>query len=114
MRIESSVTSVSWIPREAVKGITRLPWDFGVTHYDMPPPDVLEDGMLDQLVASDAIRFANELRAFVDVEDGRITGHGHAGQGRIGTTHMRLGGMGLRFPGVSFPDLRPEPQLGET
>ena len=39
MRIESSVTSVSWIPSEAVPGVTRIPFEAGVMHYDDPPPD---------------------------------------------------------------------------
>ena len=42
-RIESSVTSVSWIPRDAITGLTKLPFDLGVAHYDLPPPDVMTD-----------------------------------------------------------------------
>src|SRR5437773_2750154 len=86
MRFESSVTSVSWIPREAVEGYTRLPWDLGIAHYDMPPPDTLDD--LPGLLASDAARLANQLRAWVEVEDGRITRRGQAGRGLIGRTRM--------------------------
>jgi Cyclic nucleotide-binding domain len=111
MRIESSVTSVSWIPREAVEGIPRLPWEFGITHYDLPPPDVIEDP--ESLLASDAARFANELRAWIEVEDGRIISSGHAGRGHIGATRMRLGGMRIQFCAVSFPDLRAEPEVGD-
>ena len=111
MRVESSVTSVSWIPREAVEGITQLPWEFGITHYDLPPPDVIED--VERLLASDAARFANELRAWVEVWDGRITGYGHGGRGHVGATRMRLGGMRIQFCAVSFPDLRAEPEVGD-
>ena len=112
MRIESSVTSVSWIPREAIEGMVKLPFELGVAHYDLPPPDRLED--LDGLLAASAIRFANELRAFVEVDaDGRITGHGHLGRGHMGHTRMRLAGLGVRFMGVSFPDLRGEPEVGD-
>jgi hypothetical protein len=32
MRIESSVTIISWIPSAAITGLTRLPFDLGVTH----------------------------------------------------------------------------------
>ena len=39
VRIESSVTSISWIPSEAIIGMTKLPFAFGVAHYDDPPPD---------------------------------------------------------------------------
>ena len=35
MRIESSITSVSWIPSEAIKGMTKMPFEVGgVAHYD--------------------------------------------------------------------------------
>jgi hypothetical protein len=74
MRVESSVTSVSWIPREAIEGYTRLPWDLGIAHYDLPPPDVLAD--LEGLLTSDAARFANELRGWIEVQDGQITDYG--------------------------------------
>lgn len=43
-RIESSVTSLSWIPREAVEGINRLAFRLGISHYDPPPPEGLEVG----------------------------------------------------------------------
>jgi cyclic nucleotide-binding protein len=112
MRIESSVTSVSWIPREAIEGMTKLPFELGVAHYDLPPPDRLDD--LEGLLANSAVRFANELRAFVEVDDdGRITGHGYLGRGHMGHTRMRLAGVGLRFAGVSFPDLRGRPEVGD-
>jgi hypothetical protein len=112
MRIESSVTSVSWIPREAIEGMVKLPFELGVAHYDLPPPDRLDD--LEGLLANSAVRFANELRAFVEVDDdGRITGHGYLGRGHMGHTRMRLGGVGLRFAGVSFPDLRGRPEVGD-
>jgi hypothetical protein len=39
MRVESSVTAVSWIPSEAIQGMTRLPFEMGLAHYDEPPPD---------------------------------------------------------------------------
>ena len=70
MRIESSVISVSWIPREAIEGVVKLPFELGVAR-DLPPPDRLDD--LEGLLGS-SIRFANELRAFIEVDDdGRVT-----------------------------------------
>ena len=77
MRIESSVTSLSWIPSEAIKGMTKLPFERGVTHYDKPPPDVIDD--LEALRRADRFRFANVLRAWIEVEDGRVVGHGYTG-----------------------------------
>jgi hypothetical protein len=110
MRIESSVTSVSWIPSEAVRGMTKLPFEMGMAHYDPPPPDVLTD--LEALREADGFRFANELRAFIDVEDGKIVWHGHLGKGHIGSTKIRLGGKQMNFAAVPFPDLRPDPDVG--
>jgi hypothetical protein len=43
MRIESSVTSLSWIPLGATEGFTRLPFGLRVAHYDPPPPEALDD-----------------------------------------------------------------------
>ncbi|CAN5368110.1 hypothetical protein BH20ACT9_BH20ACT9_04600 [soil metagenome] len=111
MRIESSVTSVSWIPSEAVTGVTKVPFELGLSHYDQPLPDVLGD--LDALRVADRFRFANELRAWVEVSDGRVTAHGHVGHGHIGSTTVRLGGRSMTFAAVAYPDLRPEPEVGD-
>jgi Cyclic nucleotide-binding domain len=111
-RFESSVTAVSWIPSEAITGPSKIPFELGVTHYDEPPPDRLED--LDALRTSDRFREANELRAFVEVEDGRIVNAGHLGQGHIGATTVRVGPAALRFPAVQLPDIVAEPEIGDS
>ena len=108
-RYESSVTSISWIPSEAVEGMTKLPFEMGVAHYDEPLPDVVED--LDALRRADAFRFANELRAWVEVDDGAIVRYGQAGQGHIGSTTVRVGRRAMVFPAVPFPDIRPDPEV---
>ena len=108
-RIESSVTAISWIPSEAISGPSKVPFELGVTHYDAPPPDHLED--LEELRRSDRFREANELRAYIDVEDGRIVGHGHLGRGHIGATTVKIGRAAIRFPAVQLPDIRPEPEV---
>lgn len=111
MRVESSVTALSWIPSEAVKGATKLPFESGIAHYDEPPPDALGD--LEELRQADRFRFANELRAWIEVEDGRITGFGQSGGGLIGSTTLRLGGRSATFRAVPLPDIRPEPLVGD-
>jgi hypothetical protein len=111
-RHESSVTAISWIPSEAIEGLTKVPFELGITHYDDPPPDRIED--LAELRRTDRFREANELRAFVEVEDGRIVGYGHLGQGHIGATTVRLGPAAIRFPAVQLPDIRPEPEIGAS
>ena len=111
-RFESSVTAVSWIPSEAITGPSKIPFELGVTHYDTPPPDRLED--IEQLRTSDRFREANELRGFVEVEDGRIVRAGHLGKGHIGATTVRVGPAALRFPAVHLPDIQAEPEVGPT
>ncbi len=111
-RFESSVTAVSWIPSEAITGPSKVPFELGVTHYDEPPPDRLED--LEELRTSDRFREANELRAFIDVEDGRILNAGHLGKGHIGATTVRVGPAALRFPAVHLPDIQAEPEVGAS
>jgi Cyclic nucleotide-binding domain len=111
VRIESSVTSVSWIPLNAIEGLVKMPFEMGVAHYDLPPPDQL--GNLEELIASSSIRFANELRAWIEVDGSRVTGHGYAGRGHMGHTRMRVGGLNLTFCGIAFPDLQGRPEVGE-
>jgi hypothetical protein len=109
MRITSSVTSVSWIPSEAITGPVRLPMDIGVGHYDDPPPEQLDD--VAAFVATDRCRFANELAAWVEVDDaGRIVDAGYEGGGHVGGTSMRLLGRTLTIPGVGYPVLQADPE----
>ena len=113
MRIESTVTSISWIPSEAITSLaTKLPFEAGIAHYDEPPPDVVHD--LEGLRRADRFRFANQLRAWVEVRDGRIVDHGHDGGGLIGSTTLRLGGRETTFQAVALPDLRPPPRVTAT
>ncbi len=113
-RHESSVTAISWIPAEAVEGPSKIPFELGVTHYDVPPPDRIGPGDLEELRTSDRFREANELRAYVDVEDGRIVGHGYLGGGKIGATTVRLGPAAIRFAAVHLPDIQKDPEVSET
>ncbi len=111
-RFESSVTAISWIPSEAITGPSKIPFELGVTHYDAPPPDRLED--LEALRTGDRFREANELRAFIEVEDGRIVKAGHLGQGHIGATTVRVGPAAMRFPAVQLPDIQAEPEVSDS
>ena len=104
MRIESSVTSISWIPSEAVEGLPKLPFTFGVAHYDDPPPDRVDH--IETMHRADLFREANELKAWVEVEGGKIVDHGHAGRGRIGLTRLKLGSKDIAVPAVAMPTLQ--------
>jgi hypothetical protein len=109
MRHESCVTSLSWIPSEAIEGGTRLAFDAGFAHYDDPPPGELDS--VEELRRADRFRFANVLRAWIDVnESGQITGAGYGGGGLMGSTTIRLGGLRYRFQAVQLPDLQRDPE----
>src|ERR671936_555917 len=90
MRIEKTVTAISWIPSEAIEGLPKVPFELGIGHYDEPPPDRLEPGDLPRLRDEDRFREANHLKAWVEVEDRRIVGHGHEGEAYVGWTTLAL------------------------
>ena len=77
MRVSATTTSLSWIPSESVWGPLKLGFDLGLSHWDEPMPDRISG--VDEVQAlhdTGRFRFANILQAWVDIEDGRIVGHG--------------------------------------
>ena len=112
MRHTSSITSLSWIPSEAIEGSMRLAFDAGFTHYDPPPPDLIED--LEALRLADRFRFANRLSAWIEVDDkGIITDCGYDGGGSMGSTTVKVGPLMRTFEAVALPDLCLEPERGD-
>jgi hypothetical protein len=112
MRIEKSVTAVTWIPSEAIEGMPKLPFELGMTHYDQPPPDRLAPGQLEELRDADRFREANQLKAWVEVDDGKIVDSGYSGGALVGTTNVKLGPKTVGFPGVKYPLIQAEPEVG--
>jgi hypothetical protein len=109
MRIEKSVTSITWIPSEAISGMPKMPFEMGVTHYDDPPPDRIES--LEELRQRDTFREANELRGWVDFDDGKPSAYGYSGDAHLGVTRVKLGRRELAFPAVKYPLLQAEPEV---
>jgi Cyclic nucleotide-binding domain len=114
VRIESSVTAISWIPSDAIGGMPKLPFELGVARYDEPPPEHLEEGDLERLRAEDRFREANRLAAWIDVEDGKIVDQGYEGTGLVGSTTFSLGVTDITIPGVAFEVLRQEPEAQDN
>ena len=116
MRVESSVTSVSWIPSDSVSGLYKAGFAAGASHPDDPPPDVIEDlAGLDELFAAERFRFANHLAAWIEVQDGRIVDARYAGRGYISRTRFGWGPQReVTFQPTPFPDLRTDPELTAT
>src|SRR2546430_7122047 len=61
MRVESKVTSISWIPSEAVEGLPKVPFTMGIAHYDDAPPDRLVD--IDLMHRADQDRKSTRLNS---------------------------------------------------
>lgn len=111
MRIRSSVTSISWIPSEAVSGAYKLPFSMGIARYDPPPPEAFAGlGTLRELADDDRFRFANWLSGWIDVDGGRVVGAGLDGDGVVSSTTLRLGVGSITFAPTIYPALRPEPE----
>jgi hypothetical protein len=114
MHIEGSVTAISWIPSEAIEGLPKLPFEFGIGHYDEPPPDRVDGPEdLEQLRDADRFREANLLHAWIEVEDGAIVGSGYFGGGLVGSTTFKLGPKSIVVPGVGFEVLRAKPEMSD-
>lgn len=111
MRVESSVTSLSWIPSEAVTGVMKATFAAGLSHYDAPPPGQLGD--VAALRDADAFRFGNVLRAWAEFDGSTPVSFGQDGGTLMGSTTVRLGPLDATFAGVAMPELRPEPEVGD-
>jgi hypothetical protein len=110
MRIDASAVAITWLPFEALDRIGVIPLELAVAHYDAPPPDVVPD--LDELRRQDAFREANELRAWIEVDDDEIVDYGQTGRSLIGDG-PELEAQQVSFPAVEFPAIQPEPELGD-
>lgn len=112
VRHSGSITSVSWIPSEAVEGSQRLAFDAGMAHYDKPLPEQIDD--LERLRDEDRFRFANVLSAWVEVDGrGRIAGCGYDGGGMMGSTSVRVGPVTRTFEAIGLPDIAKSPERGD-
>jgi hypothetical protein len=115
VRIEGSVTSISWIPSEAVTGLTKGLFETGITHYDAPPPDEIGPDVvatLDELAATDGFRFANHLAAWATFgDDGAVVDAGYQGGGHMGSTTIRVGKQ-ITAAAVALPARQREPEKG--
>lgn len=114
MRIESSVTAVSWIPSEAITAkMFKMPMEMGVSHYDEPLPDHIDD--LIALRDADKFRIGNVLKAWINTSDaGEILSYGYEGGAVIGSTTLKLGKKGITFAATAYPDIQQEPVVTET
>ena len=115
MRIERSITTVSWIPSDLLEGMGKIATRMKMAHHDPPPPDPLGADVpatIEDLRVDDRFRFANQLRAYIDVDnDGKIVGHGYCGSGVIGATTVGLGVGSITIPAVKLDDQQSVPEV---
>ncbi|HKH31086.1 MAG TPA: hypothetical protein VKA45_08545, partial [Gaiellaceae bacterium] len=111
MRIESSVTAITWLPFSVLDAMPDLPLGIAVAHFDEPPPQPLCD--VDRLRAADAFREANELQAWISVEKGGIVDHGRGGRTLVPGARIDRATDQIAFPAVEFPVLRPQAEVGD-
>lgn len=78
-------------------------------HYDPPPPLSITD--LESMRRKGEFRFANLLRAWIDVEDGKITDYRYAGGVVMGLTPITVGGLRVLLPTKGNPEIRHSPQV---
>jgi len=91
----------------------KVPFELGIGRYDEPPPDRIGEGDLEKLRDADRFREANLLRAWIEVEEGRIASCAHEGGGLVGSTTFRFGPKDVVVPGVAFETLQPDPEVGD-
>ena len=115
-RYERSINTVSWIPSDLLEGMGKLATRMKMARQDPPPPDPLGADIpaaIEELRIADRLRFANQLRAFIDVDDAnQIVNFGYCGGGVIGATTVGLGVGSITVPAVKLDDRRSEPEVG--
>ena len=112
MRIERTATSISWIPSDSIPGLMRVPFERRLMHYDPPPPLTLAD--LDGMRRRGEFRFANELRAWIDVEDGTVRDCGYSGGLTMGLTPITAGPLRVMLPTKGNPEIKRTPQVTDS
>jgi len=109
-RIDRQASTISWIPSDSIPGLIRFPFEKGVMHFDPPPPLTLVD--VDAMQRRGEFRFSNRLEAWIDVEGGKITDCGYAGDGLIlGLTPITAGPIRVLLPTKANPVIRHAPQV---
>jgi len=81
----------------------------GLMHYDPPPPLTVTD--LEAMRGRGEFRFANILRAWIHVQDGKICDYGYAGGVRMGLTPITAGPLHVMLPTKPNAVIQHSPQL---
>ncbi len=113
MRVEGSVTAISWVPADAIGPDARAALRLGTSGADDEPPVNLGPDIEATLDAvGDRYRFANHLWGFAEFDDdGEVRRYGEQGSGRLG--HWRVHeGLEMAIGTIPMPERRGEPAVG--
>ena len=116
MRITSSVTSISWIPSEAIDGMPKLPFSFGTFHYDQTPPDSIGPAREILEPSESPIDSASPIiwRRGSRSKTARSSRCGYnGGGGSIGATKVKVGLASWFVAAAPLPDRIAEPRAGD-
>src|SRR5262249_51401818 len=102
-----------------ITGTMRTAFDAGLAQYDPPPPGELgapgQPGDIKDLQDANRFRFANVLRAWIEVDDaGAISGYGYADDSAslLGKTEFGVGPGRPSARAPHPPDTAPAPGAG--
>jgi len=109
MQISRTATTLSWIPSDSIPGLLRIPMEKGIMHYDPPPPLTVTD--IEAMRRRGEFRFANILRAWIHVENGKIRDYGYAGGVVMGLTPISAGPLHVLLPTKPNAVIQHPPQL---
>ena len=117
MRIESSITSVSWIPSEAVTGITKGAFEAGFAHYDDAPPDDIGPdiaGDVGGTAGGRRLPLRQPSRRLRRVRRRRLGRRRRLPRWRRRSARPRCGSASsFTVAAVSLPDRQHEPEIGD-
>src|SRR5215218_7555566 len=90
----------------ALEPLHVVPLELAVAHYDEPPPEVAPD--LDELRRRDALREANELCAWIEIDCGEIVDYGQTGRSLVGEGLIAIGKGGAKRIRVGIIGANPD------
>lgn len=114
MRVQSTVTAITWIP--AMSQLSRTSPEVQLYGHDDPPPDALPDEhAFEELHRRFSFRYAHRHAAWAEFDDsGAVVEYGYGGGLAVAPVKLLVSpGVAVPTIGVPMPLLRPTPRRGD-